>query len=373
MKIAYLTQYAVDGQNQSQFFNYSRLIGPEFEVAVYYLFPFDKGERLVDDYRKAGVEVQSLQFTGSRISLSNLRRFVKTFAKSDFDILHSQHPIAGFYSKVGGTILRLFYRKKFKIIVEQRCVRKNLSKPARMLESVTHPLADLVVCSSDSVEKSYFKSVHFLPELLAGKKIKHLTFYNSIDTSAFSTGTAKKHPGKKEIHICTVGRHEAVKQPLLVLEALRRLGRPEVLLQMAGHGSLDNPIQEYINTHGLGQQVKLLGNIDWVAELLQKSDIYINFSKNEGLCKSLLEAMATGTPVIVSKVEGNVEVVGGDSVYGLAVPPQDTDALAEAISQLIDHPERYEHYSVAGRDRVTEFDVTRKVREMEQLYRFIGR
>lgn len=371
MKIAYLTQYAVDGQTQSQFYNYSRLIDKEFDVNVFYLFQYDNNE-LIKAYENNGVRVESLEFQNPRISFKNFIKFVKIMSKMDVDIIHSQHPIAGFYNKLGTTFVNIFYRKKIKIIVEQRCVKKNLSFFARILETITHPLADLVICSSDSVELSYFNKVNYLPDFLENKRIKHITFYNSIDTSLLKKHQQKEVcdlKNKDVVTICMVGRNEPVKQPLLVLQAINILKNYNVMLYVAGHGSLDEQMKKYVKENELENTVTFLGNITWVPKLLSESDIYINYSKHEGLCKSLLEAMAMGTAVIASKVEGNIEVVGLNNEYGILADSTSDVKLAEAIVNLIEKFELYKKYSEVGKGRVKKFDVEYQIKEIENIYK----
>src|SRR5690554_5612172 len=99
MKIAYLTQYAVEGQLQTQFYNYSKYIDKNiYKVSVFYLFPYSAENSLIEAYVNSNIEVHSLNFSRSRISISNLIKFVKLFSKMEVDVIHSQHPIAGFYN-----------------------------------------------------------------------------------------------------------------------------------------------------------------------------------------------------------------------------------------------------------------------------------
>ncbi|WP_256003253.1 glycosyltransferase family 4 protein [Pedobacter deserti] len=371
MKILYLTQYAVDGQFQSQFYNYALYIDKTSHIIeVAYLFPFAADNTLIEAYKRNNIKVSSLGYKGVRISLGKLWAFIKFLKSKDFDIVHSQHPIAGFYNKIGTTLVNLIYRRNIKIIVEQRCVKKNLSFFARILETLTHPLANLVLCSSNGVQRSYFGSTNSLDTHFT-KKVSRFTFYNSIDISTLNRSpSGRRAPSDGEIiNICVIGRNEPVKQPILVIKAIEHLGRDDVRLHMAGSGSLDAELKDYIQKNALSEKVFLLGNIDWIPKLLQDSDIYINYSKHEGLCKSLLEAMASGVPSIASRVDGNTEVLGENNEFGILVVDKSPQKLAEAINQLLSDKELYSSYSKAGAIRSQEFDVKQQVLLVADIYK----
>ncbi len=370
--IVYLTQYAVEGQIQSQFYNYSRFIDKnQFNVKVFYLFPFQKDNSLIKAYSKNGIEVFSLNFTGARISLSNLFTFIKVFSKLNIDIVHSQHPIAGFYNKIGIKILNSYRRKKIKIITEQRCNKKNLSKYAQILELNTHFLSDLVINSSDSVELSFFKTVNTYNDFINKKKCKHITLYNSIDTyylEPFKKKTLTNITDKKVINICFVGRLESVKQPLAILQALKLISEFKFHLFIAGEGSLEHTLQNYIKENEMEGCVTMLGNISNIPKLLNSCDLFVNYSKHEGLCKAILEAMSVGLPVIASRVSGNIEVIGAKEEFGLLADSNNIESLKENVVKLITSNNLYKIYSLKVLDRINDFEVRNQVKKVEKIY-----
>ena len=88
----------------------------------------------------------------------------------------------------------------------------------------------------------------------------------------------------------------------------------------------------------------------------------------EGLSNAILEAMATGLPVVATTVGGNPELVA-DGKTGLLVPPRDPGALANAMSLLLADPQKARVFGAAAKQRVmTEFSLERMVRQTENLY-----
>ena len=98
-------------------------------------------------------------------------------------------------------------------------------------------------------------------------------------------------------------------------------------------------------------------------------DVFVLSSVTEGISLTLLEAMASGLPVVVTNVGGNPEVVV-DGETGFLVPPKNPEKMAEAIITLLKNKELAKKMGVAGRKRVEEkFSLERMVREYEEIYR----
>lgn len=97
-------------------------------------------------------------------------------------------------------------------------------------------------------------------------------------------------------------------------------------------------------------------------------DVFVQPSFHEGLPNTVLEAQACGLPVVATAVGGTPEVVV-DGVTGLLVPPRDPDALAQAITRLLNDPDLRHAMGQAGRERVEKhFSVEQMVRQTEALY-----
>jgi glycosyltransferase involved in cell wall biosynthesis len=104
---------------------------------------------------------------------------------------------------------------------------------------------------------------------------------------------------------------------------------------------------------GLGDRFVFTGLTDRVPEYLRVMDIFVLPSYREGMPRSVLEAMATGLPVIATRIRGCREaVVHGET--GILVPPKDAAALGGAIRHLIEHPGEARRMGDAGLRRAVE-------------------
>ncbi|WP_406068038.1 glycosyltransferase family 4 protein [Micromonospora sp. NBC_01638] len=139
----------------------------------------------------------------------------------------------------------------------------------------------------------------------------------------------------------------------VLADALRRLPPSTVrrVLLVAGEGP-DRDAVAAVLAGVDGVEVRLLGNRLDVPDLLAAADVFVFPTLHENLSNALLEAMAHGLPVVASAVGGNVEVLRSGG--GRLVPGGDPDALARALSPLLNDPAERRHLGELGRKVVAE-------------------
>jgi glycosyltransferase involved in cell wall biosynthesis len=106
-----------------------------------------------------------------------------------------------------------------------------------------------------------------------------------------------------------------------------------------------------------------------VADLYRASDLLVFPSRAEGCPNVVLEAMASGLPVVATDVAGNREAVGEDGKAGRLVPGEAPAALAEAVTTLAGSPALRRELAAAARERILErFDIDRVGGKYLSLY-----
>ena len=136
-----------------------------------------------------------------------------------------------------------------------------------------------------------------------------------------------------------------------------------------GDGDLREELQVQVKRLNLGDHIHFLGNRSDVPELLAASDLFVLPSLWEGLPKALLEAMATGLPIVASEVSGTVQAMIPNQT-GILVPPGDTRRLAQAIERLLSDAVQAQAMGAAARRRVeTNFSARKQAGEYLALYR----
>ena len=119
-----------------------------------------------------------------------------------------------------------------------------------------------------------------------------------------------------------------------MLAALERLRGPGHRLLVAGDGELRDLVRDRVEDLGLGDRVTLLGLRGDVPDLMRAADGYVMSSWFEGLPMVLLEAAASGLPIVATDVGGNRQLVR-PGVTGFIVPSRQPQALADAMRDLM--------------------------------------
>ena len=137
---------------------------------------------------------------------------------------------------------------------------------------------------------------------------------------------------------------------------------------IAGDGELRDDLDALVRELGLQGVVRLLGWRRDVVDLLHAMDVFLLTSHFEGLPRAVLQALAAGIPVVATAVDGTPEVVR-DRQTGLLVPPQDPEAAAGRVLEMVSDPVLRRRCVVRGREVLDRgFDVRRMVRDLERLY-----
>ncbi len=165
--------------------------------------------------------------------------------------------------------------------------------------------------------------------------------------------------------IGSVGRLTRQKGYDVLLRAMASAGPESSHLLLIGEGEDKAALQHAAAAAGLAERVHLLGRRTDVPRLLSALDCYVQPSRFEGMPNALLEALAVGTPVVATAVDGNQELVV-DGLHGWLVPPEDAKSLATAIRSALEAPAEARRRALAGRERVArEFSLERMISAWE--------
>jgi len=174
-------------------------------------------------------------------------------------------------------------------------------------------------------------------------------------------------PRKPSELITTLSADSPLKGFRFLLEALSRLRgkRPDLRLTVIGEPGHETGTAERVRDLGLGKIVRFTGRVpaESIASAYAEATVAVVPSLYEGFGFPAGEAMACEVPVVSSRGGALPEVVGEDGRCGMLVPPQNSEAMAHAIDQLLDQPERRVAMGKAGRERVLEHFTWRRAAE----------
>lgn len=144
--------------------------------------------------------------------------------------------------------------------------------------------------------------------------------------------------------------------------------RSNTRLWLVGEGPLRDRLAEQIERLHIRGRCVLVGSFDSVEELLAAADLFVLPSREEGMSVALLEAMATGLPIVASDIPGNRTLIT-DGENGLLARPDDPESLAATICSMFDTPTRAAQYGEAARRRAQqEFPQSRMVERHVDLF-----
>jgi sugar transferase (PEP-CTERM/EpsH1 system associated) len=203
---------------------------------------------------------------------------------------------------------------------------------------------------------------------------------NGVDTTRFSPANVRvpipgcpfADPGLRLVG--TVGRLDPVKAQVDLANAFITLvkRRPELRavlrLVIVGEGSERADVTNALRDAGLLDCAWLPGERNDVSTILRGLDAFVLPSRAEGVSNTVLEAMASGVPVVATAVGANSELVV-DGATGRIVPSGDPSALAHAMEGYVDDPRSAAAHGEAGRQRVVQrFSLDRMVDRYQRLY-----
>ena len=168
-----------------------------------------------------------------------------------------------------------------------------------------------------------------------------------------------------------VGRMTGIKRPDDILEAFARLrgGGVDAVLCMVGEGPDRDAVERKAHAMGLARHCLFPGYQRDIGAFYSMFDVFLLASANEGTPVTAIESLASGTPVVATRVGGVPDVVR-DGVDGILVPPGDPGAIAEALRRLASDPGERAAMGEAGREHVfRRYAVERLVDDVDALYR----
>lgn len=241
----------------------------------------------------------------------------------------------------------------------------------RVLCRVAYAMADAVFAVTGDL-RNYHSKQSWLPEH------KFRVIHNGVDTNRFcprpdiaSAIRLKLGIPPARFVIGSVGRLVPIKDHGTLLQAAELLVQQgkDVHVLIVGAGPELPRLQERVgaSTH-LGERVTFSGASDSVPEMLNAMDLFVLTSIREGMSNTILEAMATGLPAVVTRTGGNPELVE-DGQDGCLFPARDFRTLAECLSRCAEDTKLRAKFGEAARDRVLEhFSLQTMIARYRQLY-----
>lgn len=293
-------------------------------------------EQRQKEREKYGIGIHHIELSRSPFSLSNIkayRQLVNIIKSAQIDCIHCNTPVGGILGRLAGRKCGIK-----KVIYQVHGFHFYKGAPLKNW-LLYYPVEKWLARYTDAlitINREDHELAKSRMMLRNGGKVYYVPGVG-VDLEKFSRSTVEKRAKRRELGIpenavvmLSVGELNSNKNHAAAIRAAAAL---DVYYIIAGQGGLHQELQRLIGELGIGDRVKLLGYRSDVKELYEASDIFVFPSFREGLSVSVMEAMASGLPCIVSRIRGNTDLVENGS-GGFLCEPKDPRDFAEKISIL---------------------------------------
>lgn len=332
-----------------------------FEVEVAYILPWKDNYRPAIEAHGTVVHCLGSSRSGDPRWVGRLRRLLR---ERDYGLIHTHAPVPAAAARV------LAGRHGSPVIIHtEHNMWDRYRTPTRLVNALTYHRNSAVIAVSATVAESV-RPVPFRssPDV---STIHHGTVLSSVRSWSDEERSRRRLElglPRSAFVIANVGNFTTKKNHLNLLRAMATNGSIATAhLALVGLGPLEDELREACRTLGIDDRVTFLGSRDDVFDLLPLFDLFAVSSRFEGFPIALVEAMATSLPCVATAVGGIPEIIE-DGTNGLLVASDEPEALAAAISRMIDEPELAKQCGVAGRESAEGLDLRQAVEAMEALY-----
>ena len=239
-----------------------------------------------------------------------------------------------------------------------------------------YPVEKLCAYLADDIITINQEDYRFARSHFASAKIHYLPGVG-IDTMAFSPCALSKEgrnamqaelgvqPGQRMI--LSVGELIPRKNYKTAIDMMAKLHSEQLRYYICGQGVLRGELEEYAKSQGVSEHVVFLGYRRDIPQLCACADVFLHTSHQEGLPVAVMEAMACGTPVVASRIRGNVDLIE-DGVNGFLCDPKDVTGFTEKIQKILDDPSLAEKFWANSLEKIQQYNVNRVAVQLQHIY-----
>ena len=306
------------------------------------------------------------------LSLKNIKAYkqlLKLMKKEEFDIVHCNTP-------VGGLLGRICAQKTKVPKVIYTAHGFHFYKGAPLINNIVFKFIERIMAHWTDVIITMNKEDYEAAKNLKLKKGGKVYFVHGvgINLDEYSKININKNQKRKELRlleddIVLISMGDLIKRKnySLALESIAKCNNKRIKYLVCGNGPELEKLKLQVKRLGIESQVSFLGFRTDIKELLKVADMFLFTSSQEGLPRSLMEAMASGLPCIVSNIRGNVDLLDnekGGFLYNL----YDINGFSNGIKKLYKDDELRVKMSEYNLKKIKEFDIKIVKKEIYNIY-----
>ncbi|KKN95063.1 hypothetical protein LCGC14_0181310 [marine sediment metagenome] len=309
-----------------------RMPAPQFEHIVG-VFWSGGDPDIIDGLTKAGCEIVCLD-KHRGIDMGFQRRLNRLVKTRSFDVMHAWLMSSGLW----GRLAEMMTRRRVPTVVSFRSSEVHTWPGGVGLDRFLDRYADVYICNSLRVRDVW-------AERLKSDGSDMIVIDNGVDCQKFRPGdqTAMRTAlgiDADALVICAVGSMKPAKNWPMFLEVASKVttGNPKAVFLGIGGGPMLDEMRNRLNELGDADgRIRLLGDRTDVADILRASDLLLSTSVVEGMSNAILEGMASGLPVVATRISGSEELVRHDQT-GYLCQSRNLDDAVDRVEAILTDP-----------------------------------
>ena len=300
------------------------------------------------------------------------KRLKDLIDQGDFQIIHCHTPVGGALGRWAATKAR---KKGTRVLYTAHGFHFYRGAPLKNW-LMYYPVEKFCSYFADDIITINQEDYGFAKRHFASAKIRYIPGIG-VDTMAFSPCALTKEtrssmlsalgvrPGQRMI--LSVGELISRKNYKTAIDVIARLDPAQIRYYICGQGVLRAEIEEYAKVQGVGDRVIFLGYRRDIPQLCACADAFLHTSYQEGLPVAVMEAMACGTPVVASRIRGNVDLIE-DGVNGFLCDPMEAADFAAKLQMLLEQPNAAAAFAQKGLEKIKQYDVKVVEEKVKHIY-----
>ena len=346
-------------------------LGMEFHIAGNWSYSSDQ-ERLEDE-KHYGIKIHQIDFVRTPYHPKNRKAYTqlkKLIQSEHYDVIHCNTPIGGVLGRIVGKQCKIT-----KVIYQAHGFHFYKGAPKKNW-LLYYPVEKWLARYTDAlitINREDFE--------LAKNKLKlrnnGMVYYVpgvGIDTAQYNRANQIREAKRSELRLneddialISMGDLIERKNYGAAIRAIAKANNPALQYYICGKGPEEEKLKALANHLGVSDQIHFLGFRSDIKELLTASDVFLFTTRQEGLPRSMMEAMASGLPCVASNIRGNTDLLENEE-GGYLCDVDDVSAYAEKIGLLASHAELREKMGRCNLNAIQKFNTESVADAIRKIY-----
>jgi len=313
-----------------------------------------------------------VDFQRSPLKKDNIKAYYelkKISSEENYDIIHCHTPVAAMLTRMAARKMR---KKGTRVIYTAHGFHFFKGAPLKNW-LIYLPFEWLCSFLTDILITINTEDFEFAKKHLHAKQTEYVHGVG-IDTEKFKNIEVDREKKREELGIpkdsfavLSVGELNDNKNHETILRAIAKIDRKDIVYVICGQGNKKEYLENLAKVLGLEERLILAGFRKDVVEIYKCCDLFAFPSKREGLPVSVMEAMASGLPCVVSDIRGCRDLIKSGK-NGFLCNPMDIEAFAKKLNELHEYSINRKNMGVCSQGIIKEFSLDKVKVEMEKVY-----